>query len=852
MKSKVRYRIFWTGACALAVLAMSYLVIPPLIPMGGLKSDLAVALSNAAGVSARIEGDIKLSLLGYPMLAASRVRLGDAYAESVRFRISWDGVFDLKNARIISAVKISGYKSEIQTLAVPNFGRKVLIEDSTVRYGGKDYEIIGGTIDSGTLSARVRTDRHKYNLELSAGDFVITNPNEGLVVRGKIMSDDSGTISARGNLSVESGDVNKWFEFKYPKISGKTKVSMNFDWDGKGTFDFSDINGTNGRSSFDGHVKLWYKNGVQTRKSVRMKIDDANLDLSFLSDDPGFLYRSDFNVNISEKIKTRIKGMEKMTDLSARFVSGETDMDITRLTAIGDFSLAASGKLVGETADNLDVAIHMPSDRTAIRCLLSGNRENWNCAHWSFAGKEMRADGAVSVSKDDFRMTFNSLNAKTDMGLLDDIRKYVGRQNGQIEFGIGGKAGTAIMSGGHRRVEYVEKGAMLKNLNGWRIPIPETLLNEKGDVAVIINDDARSFMFRTADWSLGADYSKGFAFNHKNARRVLALLTNRQELPFLKSNVPVMITGKYGGGWITNMRVKIADMVFQGAMYDGGVTLKTDAIDMDAVLDGKWFADFMDNQYLSADPMLEPFNFGANVVVSADGIKLNGVVYNGFMYALDGGGQKMSVSDSENGKLLLTVSKERSKYKYLVQSNKFFVPGKLFDEAAPVNVEGAAITAQAELESFGLTAADIRRNMAGMIDASIDGGFLHGLGTDAFYDNANRYEKRDTEKALAAALGGGRTAIRELIVTGEYNGGDFKTTRPFLLGARHTDVTGNLSIDNEGVRIRANIILRGTGALPKPIALSIANGKRDYAMSEILPAVDLDYLREFTSTHKRF
>jgi hypothetical protein len=296
MKSKQKYRIFWTGAAALAVLAMSYLIIPPLIPLSSLRADLESALSTAAGRPVKIDGDIRLSLLGYPMLAADKVRVEGANIASVRFRVSWPGIFDLKNADIVSGVKVQGLEMDVKTLAIPRFGRKIMISDSVLRYGGREYEVVDGAITDEKISARVRTESHKYDLIVAAGAFVITNLNEALRVEGNLASDDLGNLEARGTLSIESRDINKWFEFPNPKISGKTKASMDFYWNEKGEFDFSNIKGTNGKASFAGRVKLWFKDGVRVHKSVRMKIDNADLDLSFLKDNGEFLYRSDFNV----------------------------------------------------------------------------------------------------------------------------------------------------------------------------------------------------------------------------------------------------------------------------------------------------------------------------------------------------------------------------------------------------------------------------------------------------------------------------------------------------------------------------------------------------------------------------
>ncbi|MDR1071474.1 MAG: hypothetical protein LBL21_02440 [Rickettsiales bacterium] len=853
MKASKRYVIFWRSAVAVAFLAMAYLIIPPLIPMSGFRRDFAAALAAETGAPVEILGDVKLSMLGYPMLSARDVRFGETSVKSVRFRISWGSVFDLAKASIISGIKVSGLETDLKSLAVPNFGKKILVSDSLVRFGKREFEIIDGVLDSGKLSASVRTGRHKYSIDVSGGDFMIRNRNEGLLISGRLTADESGEISASGTFQIDTKDANRWFGFPFPEIKGETKLSMNFDWDGKGFLDLSKIAGTNGKASFGGRVRIWGKDGRQIKKSVRMHIENADMDLSFLKDHTGFLYNSEFNVAIDGNIATPFGQIESLRSLSVVSASGsDSEIDFKMLKADGEnLSASASGKIIGARAENLDISFYRGSPEQSVRCMFFGNRENWKCGRWSAAGKDMTASGSLSVSKDRFQMTFNSENATPDLGFLDAIEKHAGGRDGVVEFAVGNLAGVAEIRNGQRRAEYIHKNTTLGPLPT-DLPLPESMKRTPGNLAAEIRDGRMSFSFQTEDWSLSVDDGGGFSINHRNAKKLLAALTGKPELPFVKNNVPAIVAGKYDKPFVTDLRVRLADMQFSGMAGYNGISLKTDMLNLDEILDGKWFGDFIDNQYLAADPLLAPFDFGTNLSITADAIILNGAAYKGFIYSLDNASQKMSISDSERGRLLLSVSKDKSRYKYLIQLNKFFVQGKLFGEGMPVNLEKTTVTAQAELESMGLTAYDVRRNMTGIVDASLDGGTLSGLGTDGFYDNANRYGKSDTEDALRRALEAGETEVKEIEITGEYSGGDFRTTKPFLLTARHTDVTGNLSIKNDSVRIRANITLRGTSPIPKPLALTIENGEREYSLSDILPDIDLDYLREFVRTHKKF
>ncbi|MDR2770095.1 MAG: AsmA family protein [Rickettsiales bacterium] len=853
MRAITRYKIFWYGAIGVALLAMAYLTVPPLLNLSRYRADFSSAVSSFAGMPASVDGDMKLSLLGRPMIALDNVRIGDIKIKSMRFRISWKSILDLSNADIASAVKIDGARLVIKNLSMPDFGRRLLISNSIINYEGKDYEIIEGSLETGKLSARVRTDQHKYGLEVSGGDFIIRNNDEELAISGRLDADGRGAVSAMGTLSINSRNMNEWFDFAYPRLRERTKLKMNFFWDGRGYFDFSEISGTSGRASFSGRIRLWYEDGRQDHKSVRLRIENADLDLSFLTEAPDFLYRSDFNVVMSGRIKTPVPQIGAIKSLSAKIASSkEPEIEIQAFKAAGDkISVSASGRLIGAGAENLDLAFYQTEPAQSMRCVLSGAVNNWECRRWSFSSEKMSASGSIKVGENDFFLSFDSSDMRPDLSDLDGIKKYVSDRAGIINFRIGGAEGKAEIKDGARRVEYVQKNVELSSLPV-SLPLPRKMLKTLGNIAADISGDKISFVFKAADWTFSADEGGGFAISHKSAADLLSALTGKPPPAFAKAGVPIVITGKYSASLIKDLKIKIADMILEGAMIDGTLTLKTDFLDLDSVLDKAWFDNFADNQYLAGDPLLAPFDFVAGLAVTADKVKLNDSTYAGFLYSLGGGVQNLSISDSQNGRMVLSVEKDKSKYRYLVQLAGFLVRGKLFGVGSQINIENTTVTAEAELESFGLTAHDIRRNMAGMIEASFDGGIIFGLGTDGFYDNANKYGKLDAEDALSKALGSGKTAIKEMRITGEYAGGDFRTSKPFLLTVRHGDITGNFSIKSDLPVIRANILLRGTSPAPKPVALTIDHKGRIYSLSDILRDLDLDYLREFVRSHDRF
>ena len=102
-------------------------------------------------------------------------------------------------------------------------------------------------------------------------------------------------------------------------------------------------------------------------------------------------------------------------------------------------------------------------------------------------------------------------------------------------------------------------------------------------------------------------------------------------------------------------------------------------------------------------------------------------------------------------------------------------------------------------------------------------------------------------------MDGGESKIKTMRIIGDYNNGDFITTKPIELQLRHTDVTGNLEITDGMMSGQIHLILRGTSPDPQPIDLQInPNGTRDYSLSDIMTNFDATYMRDFVRTHNKF
>ena len=171
----------------------------------------------------------------------------------------------------------------------------------------------------------------------------------------------------------------------------------------------------------------------------------------------------------------------------------------------------------------------------------------------------------------------------------------------------------------------------------------------------------------------------------------------------------------------------------------------------------------------------------------------------------------------------------------------------------PLNIRDTMITAEINMRTFGNTANDLEYNLHGDMDLTFNGGYLIGIGVDDLFASANQINTFNAEYALSYALDGGESKIKTMRIIGDYNNGDFITTKPIELQLRHTDATGNLEITDGMMSGQLHLTLRGTSPVPQPIDLQInPNGTRDYSLSDIMTNFDATYMRDFVRTHNKF
>ena len=258
-------------------------------------------------------------------------------------------------------------------------------------------------------------------------------------------------------------------------------------------------------------------------------------------------------------------------------------------------------------------------------------------------------------------------------------------------------------------------------------------------------------------------------------------------------------------------------------------------------------------EFLTNAPIVSLFDIGKNLYLSAKTLVYNDNAYKNFMYSLKSGTQTFSITDRARGNLLATIIKERSNYDIFIQLNNFVINGALLTKNFPLNIMNTTVTAELSLNTSGHIAHDIWYNMTGDIDLTFDGGYIDGIGLDAFYIAYDDLTRLNIEDRLMTALESGVTKIKSMRIFGKYDHGTFETTNPMEISMRHADAIGKMNITNGAMTTELNITMRGTAPDPVTVSVGIApNGRRGYSMGEMIRYFDPAYMREFIKTHDKF
>ena len=822
LKPRYKRRIFWSLISLIGLIAIAIVIVPPMITLNSLKPKIEKTISEQTGVTAKINGNINFSLLGRATIVANDVDIKIGNIGALMFSVPLTSIFDIDNAPLTGDIAVYNANVAIDTLIPKDFNHQIDIYNTNVKFRNRNVEVIDATLENGNLIGTVRTDNHKYDIDVEQDYFTVKNQNSNLDITGQLYADGS----IRGQLAMKTDEINKWFGFSDPKIETTIDLTTDFSWDGGQGYSFKNIRA----NKFYGNIEI-FPNGS---KNIQLSGNDINYNMSFLLKPSRIFYRTQYDLDFYGQLQF---GKHTFKHLKIDALGTTDKLEIKNIVAD---DIAMSGGYIDANGAK-DVLITMPYEGMPSLCLFSGTPENWKCSDFSYGD----FSGSLSVNGEEFEIFIQSNKPMPSRETLIKWAQKLGT-HGKINFQFLDMAGSFEVKSEDIKPSYTfAHNKTLQWLNPNIKYIPSFMSNVRGDFKW--NGDIMTFVPDSNRWTL--ELSKNtFKITGKNAKEWLPNLDLRS-----LNNLEYTISGSYKENTISNLVIEIAGHTFNGSFNNNNLTLKTKLLNLDSFVSQKFLDNYEEQEFLTNNPIMILFDIPINISLSADSIIYNGDEFKNFVYSLKPNIQTFSITDSDRGNLLTTLRKENNRYKIFAQLNRFLINGNLLSSAMPINVRNSIITAEINMTTFGNIAHDIKYNLSGNMDLSFEGGVLVGLGIDNFYASANNLTTLNAEYALANSLESGESAIKKMRIIGNYDDGNFETTSPLTLQLRHTDAQGSLSIINGQMQLSLDMILRGTSPSPSPISLEVLpDGNRSYSLSEIMRNFDPTFMKTFVNTHEKF
>lgn len=816
-----RFLLFLLSFITIFVLAL--IIVPPMITLNSMKPKIEEIILNKTGVSTKIHGNINFSLMGSASIVAHNVSVPNGVISSVEFKIPFFDIFNLQNADISGDIYVKGASLDVERIKPFYTDSKIIVDNSKIYFLNKEYKIIHADLAKNDITAFVRTDQHKYEIKSVNNEFIIKNKNNDLVLNGKLLKD--GTVHA--HISIVAQDINKWFEFETPRITGKFPVTADVYWDGKYGIKFDNI------SAQDIHGSIEYKDDGY--KIIKLKSDNADYNMSFILKDPYILQGASFDLDFYGKIQFANRIFKHL-----KIVTHGTNDKIFIEDIVADDINIKGGYIDADGAHDVHISGLLSGLHTT--CLFNGTPSNWYCKEFSHGNN---ITSVFSVKNDVIDADVYSSAIYADMKpFVVTIRKLA--SSGEVRFYYPDMDGTLHLKKDGYTVDYTRlENRSLRQVKTSLKFLPEFMKDEIGDFVWV--NGVMIFTPHSKQWLLSksTDY---FILRGENFKK----LTQKVDLQAF-NDLPYVLSGNYKNGTISDFVVEIANHKFTGIVSGKSITLKTDVLNADLFANKSFMEKFEELSFFTKHPLLLPFETNVNIALSANKLIYNNQEYRNFLYSLRNDTQTFSISDSDRGNLLATIKKDNAKYTLNIQLNKFLFDEKILPENMPLNISDTSITAEIKLQTFGKIAHDIINNLKGTFDASFDGGKIYGLGLAEFYASAPKLTILNVEYALPKALTSGVTPIKKMHIVGTYENGDIKNTEPLTLQMPHTDATGLFEIKNNEMTAKLKLVLRGTSTNPEPIDLTIyPDNTRDFSLSEVMIHFDPEYLREFVKYHNQF
>ena len=822
IKPRYKRRIGWTLVGVFTAAFLAVVFVPPAITLNYMKPQLVSAVESQTGIPADFQGDVNFSMLGRTTIVAHDVIVPFGKIRSAVFAVPWRSVFSPTDTELAGPISIYGADFKIKNLKSIDFHTKITIYNSRVEFMSHNYDIVRGELVNGRFTGTVRTSQHKYDVTYENDEFVIHNHNNKLEIIGQLY--DDGSVS--GQMSIETDNVNKWFEFPEPKIHEIINLSMDFQWDGGHGFEFKNIVA----NDVTGNIKL-YPDG---RRDVQLSSNDVDYDFSFLAQPSKFLRGTNLNVDFYGNLK-----FEKHNFNHIKISAIEKDGKFQIGNIIADDTAITGGYIDADGAHNIMIVTPMNGKDTI--CLFSGNPKTWGCKEYSHGNMS----GSLQVNDDEFNIT---VKANVKMPDINSVRQNAMRfgTHGVVNFEFSDAAGTLTIDGKKMRPEF--KFAKNKTLDwlGVKFPfLPTVMADAIGD----FKWESGAVVFHPHDGKWQMAVQNDFFYIYGNNFKIWFPDVDLQSL----RDAIYTVSGEYKNNVTSDLTINVANHVFTGSAVGNAITLKTDVLNLDSFLKPSYWEKYEEMSFLSMHPLMIPFDLGVDISLSADKLIYDGDEFNNFVYSLKPNTQTFSITDDARGNILATIRRNGANYDITLQLNKFATHGLLLHDTMPLNISDAYVTGDIAMKTSGHIAHDIEYNMNGDIDLTFSGGYIFGIGTDDFYASAESIQILNAEDALTIALTGGQTRLKSLHIIGHYENGGFETTEPLAMSLPHVDATGALKITDGTISGQFFLVLRGTAPEPGPIDLTIApNGERTFPLSEIMQNFDPAYMRQFVKNHDRF
>ena len=815
--------ILWTMMVTIGIIAIALLVIPNFINLNKLRPHLESAIFAQTGVNVKIAGDINFGFLGTPHLTSHDIITPHGRTKTLAVNIPLSKLFDLGHANLDGVITVHGPDINIEKLSMLQFKYAMAVNDAVLHFMGKDYRIVRGLFRNGTFDGLVRTNEHKYEIAFQGNNFTIKNKNLKLNISGEYFP--SG--GAAGVLEINTNKINDWFGFEEPKLSHNIKLTTNFYWNGGYGFKFTDIVANN----VHGEVIL-EPNGWRT---IKLYSDNTSFDFSFLSEPKKIMTDSTLDIDFYGDLILKNRRFEH---IKIDAVTTEEYIQINKI-------IADTTSMTGGTIDDKgahEIMFRTTLDDKPTECLFSGTDTDWECETFTYG------DISGNIKFKDKTIEANiSSNRKLDLKELESYVKRFGAKNAVIKFKFSNMGGVFTISPRDSTIKYdYIYGQQLKWINPHTKFLPQFMLDAVGNMTW--TDETFSFTPNTNDWTLTLT-DKFFYISGDNIKNWFTDIDLRTIKP-----QKYTVTGFYNSrGDISDLTLKIGDHTFTGVANKTSITLHTTNLNPDLFFTQSFFEKHEEMEFLTNAPILIPFEFEKDIYLTADTLTYGNNNYKNFVYSLKSGTQTFSITDNYRGNLLATIIKEKNKYDIFIQLNRFVIDGKLLPSGFPLNIADTSITAEINLSTYGHIAHDIKYNMVGVVDLTFDGGYITGIGIDNFYNDAENLTRLNVEDRIITALESGTTMLKTMRIIGEYNNGNFSTTRPIQLSIRHADAVGALDITNNEMNAKFDITMRAVAPDAVTVSLAIApNGRCKYSISELMRYFDPAFMRSFIKTHDKF